>query len=83
MAGDGAQAAAQRGAQIAVGILLLWFGGACLFVAFMSGKTPSLVTGTDRSGKPQGPKDITELLGRVSGVVQAANGSQAEGEAGL
>lgn len=69
-----AQEGAQRGAQIAIGILLLWFAGLCLFIAFMSGKTPSLTVGKDRGGKPQGPKDVTELMGRLAENVRAAGG---------
>ena len=68
------QSGAERGAQIAVGILLLWFAGLCLFIAFMSGKTPGLTVGKDKSGKPQGPKDVTELMGRLSENIHAAGG---------
>lgn len=76
---ESVQAGAERGAQIALGIVLLWFAGFCLYVAFMSGKTPAMTVGVDKSGKPQGPKDITELAGRLSENVQAAAGFPAGG----
>lgn len=58
-----------HGTKLAVGILLVWFGGVCLFIAFMSGKVPSLNTGTT-DGKAQGPKDVTGLLTGVANAVQ-------------
>jgi hypothetical protein len=70
----------QRAVMLAVGILLLWFGGSLLFVAFMSGKAPGLTTGTSKDGKAQGPKDLSELLGRVAENVQAAGQATAPGE---
>lgn len=62
---------------LAGGIVLLWFGGAALFVAFMSGKTASLTTGTSKDGKPQGPKDMREVVGRVVAGVRAAQSGPA------
>lgn len=64
-----------KGAKLAIGIVLLWFGGACLFVAFLSGKVSSLTTGKDQDGNPQGPHNVSELMVRTSENVQAAAGS--------
>lgn len=64
---------AQRGAQIAIGILLLWFGGTMLFIAFMSGKADSLTIGASRDGKRQGPRDASELVTRLADAVQTAS----------
>lgn len=61
-----------QGTQLALGIVLLWFGGLCLFVAFMSGKIAALTTGTDSSGKTRGPADASGLVSTVAKAVQAA-----------
>lgn len=66
---------AHRGVMLAVGIILIWFGMVSLYVAFMSGKTPALTVGTSKDGKTQGPKDATELMGRLAANIQAAQGS--------
>ena len=66
---------AHRGVMLAVGIILIWFGMVSLYVAFMSGKTPALTVGTSKDGKAQGPKDATELMGRLAANIQAAQGS--------
>jgi hypothetical protein len=67
-----------RAAKAALGILLVWLGGALLFVAFMSGKTASLTVGKDSAGKSQGPRDASELVGRIATAVQAAEGNTAD-----
>ena len=64
-----------NGVRLAVGILLLWFGAGCLFVAFMSGKTGSLTSHVNQDGKPVGPRDASELAVRLAENVQAAAGS--------
>ena len=76
-----------NGTKLAIGILLIWFGGFCLYVSFMSGKVPSLTTGrlVGQDGKPikdangkqkgAGPKDLSELLVRTSDNFQALSGS--------
>jgi hypothetical protein len=69
----------QRGVQLAIGILLLWLAGVLLFVAFMSGKTPSLTVGTAADGTPQGPRDARQLLGRLNATLWAARGQGGEG----
>lgn len=62
-----------KGVKLALGIILLWFGGACLFVAFMSGKVDSLTTGTNKNtGKAEGPHDMSELVSRLAANVQTA-----------
>ena len=66
---------APSGVRLAVGILLLWFGAACLFVAFMSGKTGSLTSHVNQDGKPVGPRDASELAVRLAENVQAAASS--------
>ncbi len=60
------------GVRLAVGILLLWFGLTCLFIAFMSGKTGSLTSHVNQEGKPVGPRDASELAVRLAENVQAA-----------
>lgn len=70
MAGIGSDIS--HGTKLAIGIILLWFGGACLFIAFMSGKVASLTVGTDSGGAAQGPRDVSELVERVASNVQAA-----------
>ena len=67
------------GAKMAIGVLLLWFGGACLFIAFMSGKVPSLTAHKDQNGKAVGPRDASELVTRVADNVQAAASSTGTG----
>ena len=69
----------ERGVQLAIGILMLWLAGVLLFIAFMSGKTPSLTVGKAADGSSQGPKDIRELLGRLSSNIQAARGQGGAG----
>jgi hypothetical protein len=76
------QKAGDRAVKLAVGILLLWVGGALLFVAFMSGKVDSLTIGKDASGKAQGPRDASELIGRLATNVQAAEGTTTSQEGG-
>lgn len=61
-----------RGTHLAIGIILLWVGGGLLFVAFMSGKVDSLTIGKDQKGKPQGPRNVSEAIGRIAENVQAA-----------
>lgn len=78
-AGD---ASGGSGVRMALGIVLVWFGGAALFVAFMSGKTPSLAVGRDASGKLVGPRTGPELLGRVARNIQAAGGGVGGAAAG-
>lgn len=73
--GDGAQQAAQRGVMLALGIVLLWAGGAFLFVSFMSGKTSPLIVGQDQKGNAVGPRDASELTVRLAETVQAAEKS--------
>ena len=63
------------GGKLALGILLLWFGGFCLFVAFMSGKTASLTSHVDQHGNPVGPTNASEVVSRLAENVQAAEGS--------
>lgn len=60
-----------NGTRLAIGIVLLWFGGACLFVAFMSGKVPALTTGTGSGGQAQGPSNASELAVGIANAVQA------------
>ncbi len=69
-----------RGITLASAVLLLWFGGMCLYVAFMSGKSPAMTVGTSRDGKAQGPKDASELVTRIAANVQAAQGGTGTGE---
>lgn len=57
-----------RGTELAIGIVLLWFGGLCFFVAFMSGKIAALTTSS--GGKSSGPKDISGLAVAISAAVQ-------------
>lgn len=66
-----------QGTKLAIGIVLLWFAGFCFFVAFMSGKVASLTIGTDQNGNPSGPRDMPELMERVSANVQALEGGAA------
>lgn len=61
-----------HGTRLAIGIVLLWFGGVCLFVAFLSGKISSLTASTDAGGTGHGPKDVSELVSSVAKNVQAA-----------
>lgn len=61
----------RHGTKVAVAILLLWFAGMCLFIAFLSGKTAALTSGKDSSGKAQGPADMSELATRIADNVQA------------
>lgn len=72
MAGRGPVA---KGTQLAIGILLLWFAGLCFFVAFMSGKAASLISGTGIDGKPTGPRDVSGLVTRLAANIQAAEGA--------
>ncbi len=58
-----------RGTELALGIVLLWFGGLCFFVAFMSGKISALTT-TDSGGKSSGPRDVSGLAVAISAAVQ-------------
>lgn len=64
-------ASTQHGTKVAVAIVLLWFAGLCLFVAFLSGKAASLTVGKDQAGNPQGPADASELVSRLAENVQA------------
>lgn len=73
MAGQGSDTGS--GGKLALGILLLWFGGFLLFVAFMSGKVASLTAHVDQNGKPVGPLDMSELASRLADNVQAAGSS--------
>lgn len=75
--GQGLQDAAQRGGRAALGIVLVWVGGFLLFIAFMSGKTGTLTVGRDQAGKPQGPRDASELVSRLAEGIQAAQGGGA------
>lgn len=61
-----------RGTQLAVGIILLWFGGFCLFIAFLSGKTSLLTT----SGG-HGPTDASQLATTLASAVQQHEGAAA------
>lgn len=70
-----------RGTQLAIGIVLLWFGGLLLYVAFMSGKTAQLTDSTDTSGTAHGPSDISGLLASVANTVQAAQITPTTGQA--
>ncbi|HJP74923.1 MAG TPA: hypothetical protein VJ914_11675 [Pseudonocardiaceae bacterium] len=63
--------AAEHGTMLAFGIVFLWLGGFCLFIALMSGKISALSTGTDSSGKPQGPKDVSQLATSLAQGIQA------------
>lgn len=54
-----------QGTKLAVGIILLWFGGFCLFVAFMSGKIAGLTTSSG-----QGPSNVTELTQSLAASIQ-------------
>lgn len=65
-----------RGTQLAVGIILLWFGGFCLFVAFLSGKTSLLTT----SGG-HGPADASQLASTLASAVQQHEGAASTGAA--
>jgi hypothetical protein len=71
-----------HGTMLAIGIVLLWFAGACFFVAFLSGKAASMTIGADSSGKPVGPTDIGSLIGRVSDNVAALEGATGSGSTG-
>jgi hypothetical protein len=64
-------ASTQHGTKVAVAIVLLWFAGLCLFIAFLSGKAASLTVGTDSAGNPQGPADASQLVSRLAENVQA------------
>jgi hypothetical protein len=68
-----------QGTKLAIGVLLLWFAGACLFVAFLSGKVDSLTQGTDQSGNPQGPADFSSLIVRLAQNAQALAGNNQTG----
>lgn len=57
-----------RGTRIALGIVMLWAGGLCLFIAFEAGKTASITTA---------PKDLPELVTTIAGTAQQASGSSA------
>lgn len=83
MAGVGGvpQQAQQRAVKMALGVVLLWLGGALLFVAFMSGKVGSLTVGKTSTGTPQGPRDASELVQRLAASVQAAEGNGTGGGA--
>jgi hypothetical protein len=61
-----------QGTQLALGIVLLWFGGLCLFVAFMSGKIAALTASTDSTGTARGPADASGLVSSLAKAVQAA-----------
>lgn len=61
----------EHGTMFAIGIVLLWLGGFCLFIALLSGKIASLSTGTDSSGKPEGPKDVSQLTTSLAKGIQA------------
>lgn len=86
MAGPNVVSEMPKGTRLAIGILLIWFGGFGLYVAFMSGKVPSLTTGklVGKDGKPvkgadgkqlgAGPKNLSELLVRTSANFQALQG---------
>lgn len=64
----------RHGTKVAVAIVLLWFAGLCLFIAFLSGKAASLTVGKDQAGNPQGPADASELVSRLAENVQALEG---------
>lgn len=53
-----------RGTRLALGIVLLWAGGLCLFIAFEAGKAASLATA---------PKDVPELVKGIASTAQAAS----------
>lgn len=53
---------AAKGTQLAGGIVLLWLGGACLFVAFESGKIPAFA---------KGPTDAGSLASGLAAAVQS------------
>lgn len=61
----------EHGTMLAFGIVFLWLGGFCLFVALLSGKISALSTGTDSSGKPEGPKDASQLVTTLASSIQA------------
>lgn len=61
-----------QGTQLALGIVLLWFGGLCLFVAFMSGKIAALTASTDSTGATHGPADASGLVSTLAKAVQSA-----------
>jgi hypothetical protein len=71
----------RHGTKVAVAIVLLWFAGLCLFVAFLSGKAASLTVGKDQAGHPQGPADASELVSRLAENVQALEGQGSTGSA--
>lgn len=71
--------ASARGGKAALGIVLVWAGGFLLFIAFMSGKTGTLTVGQDQTGKPQGPRDASELVSRLAEGIQAAEGGSGPG----
>lgn len=60
----------EHGTMLAFGIVFLWLGGFCLFIALLSGKVSSLSTGTDSSGKPEGPKDVSQLASTLATSIQ-------------
>lgn len=66
----GAVSGMTRGTKLALGIVFLWFGGACLFIAFMSGKTSSLTIGTKADGSTQGPQDVSDVVTRLAANIQ-------------
>lgn len=61
----------EHGTMLAFGIVFLWLGGFCLFVALLSGKITSLSTGTDSAGKPEGPKDVSQLATTLAASIQS------------
>lgn len=67
---------------MAIGVVLLWVGGALLFVAFMSGKVSGLTIGKSADGTPQGPRDASELVQRLAATVQASEGQGGAGTTG-
>lgn len=79
----GATSGMNQGTKLALSIVSLWVAGLCYFIAFLSGKVPSLTTGTDSTGNSQGPGDISQLTTRLAANVQTlANQGQAQASGG-
>ena len=57
-----------KGTKLALGIVLLWAGGLCLFIAFEAGKAASLATP---------PKDVPGLVTGLASTAQQASAAPA------
>lgn len=71
-----------HGTKAAVGILLLWLGGACLFLAFLSGDIADL-TVTDSTGAKTGPKNVSSLITTIAKGIQTQAGVNATPTGGV